>query len=194
MLKKLIALALVIMSIIGIMIPVSMAENVKVNNYSSPMTMYVYTEDRGTLNVRNTPRKAERSIIGELPYGAKVTVLGICEDAPAWVCIKFSRGENGVAYVMAQFLSNAKPTGRSDIDSQMVTYKTVSRCTIAAKPRRAEGWVNFRAYPSTESTRIRTLKLGHTLTVIGETRNFYHAIDNETGKLGYVDKAYVTRY
>ena len=51
----------------------------------------------------------------------------------------------------------------------------------------------FRSAPGTAASRITTLKDGRLLTVIGETLDWYKAIDSVTGMTGYVSKAYVQK-
>ncbi|MBQ7182894.1 MAG: SH3 domain-containing protein [Clostridia bacterium] len=43
------------------------------------------------------------------------------------------------------------------------------------------------------AARITTLKLGQRLTVIGQTNDWYKAIDSVTGRTGYVSKSFVKK-
>ncbi|MBQ7183229.1 MAG: SH3 domain-containing protein [Clostridia bacterium] len=64
----------------------------------------------------------------------------------------------------------------------------------AARPSNpVTGRVNFSTAPGTGASRITTLKDGHLLTVIGETLDWYKAVDSVTGMTGYVMKAHVAR-
>ena len=198
MFKKMIALILIVMSLFALFIPASLAENAPCDRYSVPFTMYVMTASGGTLNVRNIPGTKGRSIIGTLDYGTAVTVLGVSKDDPDWVQIKYSKAKGGTAWVWGEYLSMDGPTAaeiaQAVIRHEMRSYKDVTQFTIAARPTHPDtGWVNFRSAPSSSSGRITTLKNGQILTVIGETTDWYKAIDSVTGRTGYVSKAYVAK-
>ena len=198
MFKKILIIALVIMTVLTSLVPMAMADSGTYRRYQTPVTMYVYTQNGGSLNVRSTPKIADRNIIGKLDFGAVVTVTGIDMSSPEWVSIKYSKGSDGTAWVMTKFLTDTNPgqnaKARSDADRQMASYKTVADSfVISARPTSDGGWVNFRSAPSVHADRIGILQLGKTLTVIGETTDWYQAVDSATGRIGYVNKAYVNR-
>ena len=198
MFKKVIALALIVMSLLALFIPATLAESAPCDRYSIPFTMYVKTASGGTLNVRNIPGTKGKSIIGTLDYGSAVTVLGVSKDDPAWVQIKYSKAKEGTAWVWAEYLSMNAPTAAeialAQINHEMRSYKDVAQFTVAARPSHPDtGWVNFRNAPGTSAGRITTLKDGQILTVIGETADWYKAIDSVTGLTGYVSKAFVAK-
>ena len=188
MMKKLISIALIVISVFALMIPASLAET-----KNSVRTMYVDTANGGPLNVRSAPDAGKSNVIGQYKYGDAVTVTGALKNG--WYPVRFN---NRTAYVMAKFLTaNRISEGAietKEIERQLNNYKTVTPFTIAARPtNRATGWVNFRNNPGTGASRITTLKDGQRLTVIAETLDWYKAIDSVTGKVGYVMKAYVGR-
>ena len=196
MLKKIIALALVIMGLVGIMIPPAMAENTNVRKYSSPVTMYVKTQNGGPLNVRTAPVITKTNCIGQINYGKAVKVIGTAASSSDWVAISFN---NRTAFVMVQYLSSVKPTKaeteQAYITHQMNHFKVITnRFLVVAHPENpATGWVNFRSQPGTGKNVITKLTEGRVLTVTGETPEWYQAIDSVTGKTGFVSKAYVTK-
>ena len=196
MFKKIIITALVIMTVITSLVPVALADS-GYRPYANPITMYVYTQNGGPLNVRRDP-DINSALIGNLAFGTAVTVTGIDVNRPNWLAIRFSAGTNGIAWVMSQFLTTAKPTEKdieqTEVNRQMATYRAFDiSFTVAANPTSSTGWVNFRSAPSTHSGQIGTLYQGHLLTVVGETMDWYQAVDNATGRLGWVMKAYVFR-
>ena len=198
MFKKIIAIALIVLSLFALAIPASMAEPDPCDRYSVPFTMYVRTANGGTLNVRNVPKTAEKSIIGRLEYGTAVTVLGVSRANADWVQIRYNKAKNGTAWVMADFLSLNAPSdadiAQAKIHHQEMYYKDIkNHFTVEARPSRTDGWVNFRTAPGTTAGRITTLKLGQRLTVIGETTDWYKAIDSVTGRTGYVSKSFVKK-
>ena len=196
MLKKIIALALVIMGLVGIMIPAAMAENTNVRKYSSPVTMYVKTQNGGPLNVRTAPVITKTNCIGQINYGKAVKVIGTAASSSDWVAISFN---NRTAFVMVQYLSSVKPT-KAEIEQAYITHQMhhfkviTNRFVVIAHPENpATGWVNFRSQPGTGKNVITKLTEGRVLTVTGETPEWYQAIDSVTGKTGFVSKAYVTK-
>ena len=195
MFKKIIVIALVIMSLFTAVIPLASADNSTFRRYQTPVTMYVYTEDGGTLNVRSTPMTAVKNVITKLSFGSAVTVIGYDIAHPDWVAIQHTRG---IAWVMAKYLTGEQPARnareQNQVNYQMSTYRAVTdNYTIVARPVNSNGWVNFRSAPRTHSKQIGVLQMGKTLTVIGETANWYQAVDSATGKIGYVSKAYAGR-
>ena len=197
MFKKLIILALVVMSLFTALVPMALADTA--NGLARfPLTMYVTTGNGGYLNIRSTPAITERNVIGKLDYGTAVTVTGVSQNDPDWVSIRYTNGTNGTAWVLKAFLSEERPTmtgkEQAAITEQLKTYRAVDKnFTVIVKPSRADGYVNFRTQPGTGAPRITTLKKGHTLTVIGETNAWYQAVDNATGQTGYISKSYVTK-
>ena len=147
MLKKIIALALVIMGLVGIMIPAAMAENTNVRKYASPVTMYVKSQNGGPLNVRTAPVITKTNCIGQINYGKAVKVIGTAASSSDWVAISFN---NRTAFVMVQYLSSVKPTKaeteQAYITHQMNHFKVITnRFAVIAHPENpATGWVNFR--------------------------------------------------
>ena len=165
--------------------------------YEHPVTMYVNTANGGTLNVRSIP-DTTGALLGTLEFGSAVTVTGIDVYRPDWVSIRYSRGANGTAWVMTKFLSYNQPSKQAveqaEVARQMATYRALDASfLIAARPASSGGWVNFRSAPSTSSGQIGTLRMGQLLTVVGETIDWYQAVDSATGRLGWVSKAYVYR-
>ena len=53
---------------------------------------------------------------------------------------------------------------------------------------RPSGWINLRERPTAESARVASLPDGRELTIIGESGNWYNAIDSESGKIGFISK------
>ena len=67
-------------------------------------TAYVYTSNRGSLNVRSAPRHVNNTI-AQLPFGTQVSILGV---TGAWTQIS----ANGVSgYVMSSFLRKSSTGG-----------------------------------------------------------------------------------
>ena len=200
--KKLLSLALAAI-LLAALIPTALAD--------SERTMYVYTENGKSLNVRSAPVVAD-NIIGTLAFGYPVTVTAV--SANGWSTILWQNyyGEFFSAYVQSRFLVNYKPSAvpsataapasssvtdaakvLSDMNREFTTAKKVSPYTVAARPSRASGWVNLRWAPSTEAERIATCPQGKELTVLVEMKNWYQVQDPQTGMIGFISNKYVTR-
>ena len=182
-------------------------------------TMYVYTDNGKSLNVRSAPNTGD-NIIGSLKYGEPVDVISISNG---WAKIWWGQsyyGEFGTAYVQSRFLLNYKPAPYSaqptaapasgtsgtasntsdyakEFSSMNAEFKSAKLVavpyTVVARPSRASGWVNLRWAPSTEAERIATCSQGRELTVLAELKNWYQVQDPETGMIGFIMSKYVTR-
>ncbi len=176
-------------------------------------TMYVYTDNGKSLNVRSDPSTGNNKI-GSLQFGEEVTVV---EFKPkGWAQILWGQsyyGEFGVAYVQSRFLVNSRPGIRppqptaapaSDVTDYARIFTSMNAefrsarqtnvpYTVVARPSRASGWVNLRWAPSTEAERIATCNQGKELTVLAELKNWYQVEDPETGMIGFINRSYVTR-
>ncbi|MBQ6959380.1 MAG: SH3 domain-containing protein [Clostridia bacterium] len=173
-------------------------------------TMYVYTDNGGTLNVRNEPMKGD-NVVGTLNYGDAVSVR--MTMANGWAAINWVHADNFVGYVQSRFLVNYKPAPKpsggsssktptdttdaqkvlSQMNAEFSAAKKVSPYTVVARPSRASGWVNLRWAPSTEMERIATCPQGKELTVLAELKNWYQVQDPATGMIGFISSQYVTR-
>ena len=173
-----------------------------------PKTMYVSTKNKGKLNVRSEP-KSGKNVIGQLDYGTKVTVLSPVIINADWSVIKFSKGKDGVGYVMTRYLVKSKPKDADqqadkrakeeerkrnleELNKQLKSARSLAApLVLRVQASRTSGWVNFRVGPGVAADRIYSLADGTELTAIEETNKWYKAIDPATGKTGYVSKNYV---
>ena len=198
MMKKLTAMMLVLVSLL-------MCFGAFAEDQLGTKTMYVFTENLGALNVRSEPRIREGNVIGSLEYGAEVTVLVIPMPAADWTAIRYSKGEEGVAFVMTRFLTATKPdmskkeaeekqrlSDLEELNRQIATYQPLTtRLKLITVPPRTSGWMNFRKGPGVAAERIASFPDGRELTAVGETAKWYQVIDDATGRTGYVSKLYV---
>ncbi len=193
----------------------SIEELMGINMDDYPKTMYVYTENGGVLNVRQEPMLGN-NVIGQLEYGAQVTVEGPVIMYPDWSCITYYKAEKGYAYVMTRYLVSSRPTDiqkraeqraaqaeqKKNQEEQNKTLEELNRQLASAKmlekpllltvrASRASGWGNLRVGPSASTNRVDSLPDGRELKAVGETDKWYQAIDMETGKTGYISKNFV---
>ena len=165
------------------------------------LPMYVYTENGKSLNVRSTPEKGN-NVIGHLDYGEEVMVEFI--NSTGWAVIFYKDQE---AYVQARFLQDTKPGPSKKAQEEEEKQKEQEKLAkeiksetgvdqefyVAVRATRASGWINFRVGPGKITTRVASFGDGKELRVIGETTNWYKAVDPDTGKTGYIHKNYVRK-
>ena len=205
MTKRLLSLALAAMLLAMLIPAVTVAED--------EWTMYVYTDNGKSLNVRRDPAIGN-NIIGSLKYGDTVSVR--MTSAKGWATIVWASGDGFVAYVQSRFLVPYKPAPKtpdsgskkttpsssattdaakliSAMNAEFATAKKVSPYTVVSRPARASGWVNLRWAPTTGAERIATCPQGKELTVLAELKNWYQVQDPATGMIGFISRQYVTR-
>lgn len=203
MTKRLLSLALIAMMMAMLLPAAAIADE---------WTMYVYTDNGKSLNVRRDPMMGD-NLVGSLQYGEAVTVL--LTNANGWATIEYWTGSQRiVAYVQSRFLVSYKPAPKpsgggsqgsgsstitdaaqvlSAMNAEFSSARKVSPYTIVSRPSRASGWVNLRWAPSTEAERIASCPQGKELTVIAELRNWYQVQDPATGMIGFISRQYVNR-
>jgi len=158
-------------------------------------TMYVYTANGKTLNVRSSPDTGD-NIIGQLAYGAAVDVVGFNGN---WARITYS---GGTAWVQSRFLQwyapGPKPTPQpspssdtSQTNAELNSEVRIPETIMQAQANRSSGWVNMRVSPSKNTRRVQTCSDGAQLVAFGETTNWYHVKDPATGNTGYIRKDFL---
>ncbi len=158
-------------------------------------TMYVYTANGKTLNVRSSPETGN-NIIGSLEYGAAVNVTGFEGD---WARIGYFGGS---AWVQSRFLQWYQPgpkpapqptpdPGPSQAEQELRSEVGIAPITVQAQASRSSGWVNMRVSPSKDTRRVQTCSDGAQLTAFAETTNWYHVTDPATGNSGYIRKDFL---
>lgn len=196
MLKKIVAVALLLSLILAAMPTIASAAGTSI--------MYVKTENGKPVKVRSEPRKGD-NVIGSAPYGHSVLVDWSYAGNDGWFRVVW--GSMGDGYIMARYLVDYNPgkapspskaeeekAEKQKLDKEIKSEKDVATpFYIAVRPSRSSGWVNFRTGPSSTTARIRSLTDGTELIVEGETTNWYRARDPETGKVGYIFKKYTAK-
>ncbi len=185
--------------------PMTVEEMMGLNPDEWPKTMYVYTENKGKLNVRSEPRTGN-NVIEQLEYGTEVIVESPVIIDPEWSCIRNSKAKDGIAYVMTRYLVNSRPgdtdkvlaekerkANLEELNRQTASFRPLETpLLIVVRATRTSGWINFRVGPGVAADRIASLPDGRELKAIGETDKWYQAIESESGKTGYISKSYVT--
>ena len=193
MLKKLISLGLVLMTLLGLMIPMmSSAETLPAANTTN--TMYVNCANGGKLNLRVGP-STESGIITRIPNGSQVEILTY--GAPlGWAYVR-EVGKTTTGYVMTKFLSNTKPATSkymvTEPESNFVNLATPYTVTAKALNSRTTDSVGLRMIPNKSSAMIRRLKAGDKLQVLAVAYVWSKVLDPVTGATGYVANDYMIR-
>lgn len=200
MIKKLLSVTLLALLVLAMLIPAAHAET----------TMYVYTENGQTLNVRSSER-VDNNVVGQLAFGTAVRVRS---SYNGWSEIVYPWGDSygfrvDYAYVQSRYLvsydpsydpSNDPVTPEKDLakafnemNAEFRTARKVTPFNVVSRPSRATGWVNLRYAPSLQAERIATCPQGKVLTVLAELQNWYQVQDPTTGMVGYISRQYVSR-
>ena len=166
--------------------------------------MYVVSKNGKGVHVRAGPSKSAE-ILRTVAYGETVMVDWSYAGNDGWSRLVW--GSYGDAYIMTQFLSSTKPGPKPTPDpaekekeaeqkklkDEQNSEHAVEPYYIIVQPTRTSGWVNFRSGPSKTTAKIRSFSGGQELLVIAETNNWYKAEDSETGKTGYLSKAFAIK-
>ena len=183
--KKMLSLVLAVVLMIGVSVPaVSHAW----------YTMYVYTENGKSLNVRSEPRAGD-NVLWTIPFGERVDVdynLG-----NGWTAL-MAAGAYESVYVQTRFLVSEKPTRKPSGTTPSGTPSTNASTAkepyrITVRPVRASGWVNLRFAPSKETEVMATYKANEQVTVIAELDGWYQVEDPNTGMVGYMSTQFVAK-
>jgi uncharacterized protein YgiM (DUF1202 family) len=138
------------------------------------------------VNVRQQP-STEADILSTLTQGDKVTVTG---ETSQWFRVNIN---GNVGYISKALLVSTAPTTTTQTDASQSTssselnnyYDYGTSYTYYATTD-----VNLRAQPGTDSSQIGGLSGGQSVTVIGETPNWY--VVSVNGTTAYVSKSYIS--
>lgn len=163
-------------------------------DYGTSATLYA----NDNVNVRSEPStETDDNIIGSLNAGDQVTVVG---ETPQWFKVNI---QGNIGYVNKAFLVSTPvttETNSQDDDSQ--TQNKVSDSTVTNAELNsyvdygtsytyyATSEVNLRTQPGTDSSVVGSIGSGQSVSVIGETANWF--VVSVNGVTGYVSKSYIS--
>lgn len=200
MTKRFLALVVTVALVMVLFIPSSLAY----------YTMWVYTENGGSLNARLTPSYGD-NVAFQIPYGTEVTVeyhLG-----NGWTCLVAAGAYDNV-YVQTRYLTASAPGPRptphgggsgggsgssasaaemTAINKEFAAARRVTPYTVETKSARATGSVNLRWAPHKKAELIRSYKSGVELTVIAELKDWMQVQDPQTGDVGFIRHDFLVR-
>ena len=171
---------------------------------------YVYTENGKSLNVRTTPGG---TVVGSLKYGTRIHVHAVIDNG-SWALITYHYDQPGygpgdyAAYVSTRFLTKSKPAARTatkttttaaavdplaEINAEFRSAVTVEPYMVTVRPTRTSGWVNMRWAPTKSAELIATYRANAQLLVLKETTNWLQVEDQDTGDVGFINKAFIAK-
>ncbi len=184
--KKLISIAIILVTVLALMAPAFASVNV--NEYIGK-EMWVNCSNGKTLNLREEP-SANARIITRLECGTKVQVD--YNAGSGWVAVS---SYNWSGYVQSKFLVASKP-GKFEITERDDNFvKVASPYTVTAKAlnNKSDRSVGLRVTPNKTARAIRRLSAGDQLQVVAKGKVWSKVIDLQTGKTGYVANDYISR-
>ena len=162
----------------------STQENSSLKPYSAATTLY----SNDTVNVRSGPG-TDTEIVGGLGPGDAVMVIG---ETNNWYQVSVN-GQTG--YVRKDFLTSnanaaAQTTAQATASDEAIGESTTAYNYGSSVTMYATDGVNIRTQPSTGSDVTGALDSGNSVTVIGETDNWY--IVSTGSGTGYISKSYLS--
>ena len=162
----------------------STQENTSLKPYSAATTLY----SNDTVNVRSGPG-TDTEIVGGLGPGDAVMVIG---ETNNWYQVSVN-GQTG--YVRKDFLTSnanaaAQTTAQATASDEAIGESTTAYNYGSSVTMYATDGVNIRTQPSTGSDVTGALDSGTSVTVIGETDNWY--IVSTGSGTGYISKSYLS--
>lgn len=178
--KKFVSILAVLMLAVLTLVPVTGA----FAGGSDDTQCYIVADNGKYVNLRSRPNG---SLVARLGVGKPVTLIS--DDGSGWVMISAKvDGETVKGYVMSEYVGYDDPTEDEQI------FVRVNRFQVAVTPSKGEnGHVNLRSRASADSTCLRYLYKDDVLTVLEES-NAWYKVRTEAGTVGYVVKAFVTKW
>ena len=186
--KKLIALALVLMSVFTLMIPVFASAETAIPGSA----MWVNCEDGRRLNVRATPSTSGR-LLYRLDCGTRVEIVGMTGVPAGWAFVR-SAGHDAGGFVMTKFLVSRQPS-IYEITERSDNFRTVNPFIVSAMALDSQTTESVGLYtaPNVTAPMIRRLMAGDRLQVIAAGDVWCRVFDLATGQTGYMINDYMIR-
>ncbi len=187
--KHWISMLMLVILLVGICVPASAD--------SDYATAYVYTANGKSLNLRSTPTSSDNKI-GNIPFGAEVTVYTYL-DSDTWAHVSYN-AQTG--YVMTRYLVSyypgTAPSTSSSSTTSTTTTSTLSFTGLATTsyyatvcPSTPGGFVHMRWAPSKNESIYADYYAGTTLEVIAQNTTWAQVRDPDTGKVGFMMRAFL---
>jgi len=161
---------------------------------ASASTMYVYTNNGGELNLRESADPSSK-VVAKIPFGAAVEVTSTLED-PTWTPCVY----NGVGgFVMSKYLQKNKPDKKpdpqkdpTDVDLMNDIFKDMvpKDGTVVVSLAKPSGYGAMRWAPAKSARIISKLPEGTQLAVLSKGTHWYQVMSPD-GKVGFIYDSYV---
>ena len=157
---------------------------------SASTTMYVYTSNGKSLNLRDYP-STDGNVIAAIPFGAQVTVdTGFVGSS--WSHIQYN-GTYG--YCMSRYLNDNKPNPNPNPTSAPTTslYDQFKSCyyTVSVRPSSPGGFVHLRWAPSKQQPVQTDYYNGSELLVISQNGTWCQVYDTSANVSGFMMASYL---
>ena len=184
--KKLISIALVIMTLAALMIPVFAGAEAAPETTS----MWVNCPNGKTLNVRE---EANGKVLYRIECGTRVEVQNNTKAPEGWAYVTV-KGHKKAGYVFTKYLVEKKP-GKYEITERDDNFVEVTPYTVSAKALndKTDKSVGLRTRPNKTARSIRRLTAGDTLQVIATGKVWSKVVDPQTGDTGYMANDYMVK-
>lgn len=196
MMKKLVALMLTVV----VMTMIASTVFAMVGN----LTMYVYTSNGKSLNLRQQP-STDSPILTNIPYGAAVQVYQPYNST--W----YSIGYNGyTGYVMSKYLvasppgpkPTVKPTAKptptaapdNTLSNSMFDGFTAVYYQAEVRPNSSSGYVNLRWGPSLYADIHSRYYMNDILTVMSQNNTWCQVLDETNHVMGFMMRKFLAQY
>ena len=182
MMKKVISIVLIVMTLVGLMIPVFAG--------AEGNTMYVNCENGKSLNVRRAPNG---KVMYRVVCGSALEVDPVVPCPKGWTFVRVP-GHTSGGYVMSKYLFTQEP-GKYEITERKASFAKVTPFSAAAL--HLEGMdkelTALRETPNATGRTIRQLVEGDLLKVVARGVNWSRVVDPATGRTGYVTNLCVSK-
>ena len=158
-------------------------------------TMYVYTSNGKSLNMRDYP-SMDGNVITSIPYGAKVSV-DYDFVGSSWVSVTY---KSTTGYCMSRYLSTTKPNpGPSPTKKPTPTqasglYDDFTSCyiNVTVRPSTPGGFVHLRWAPSKNQSIQRDYYNGTELVVISQNGTWSQVYDAQNNASGFMMTSFLS--
>jgi SH3-like domain-containing protein len=188
--KKLVALMVAVV----MLTTVAVAALAEVGN----LTMYVYTANGKTLNLRESPTTSSR-VLANIPYGAAVRVFQ--PYSSSWYSIQYN-GING--YVMSKFLVSNPPGPKphpsptaspsEGLSNAMFNGFTSTYYQAEVRPSSPSGYVNLRWAPSLHADIHSRYYLNDLLIIMSQNNSWCQVLDQKNNVMGFMMRSFLAEY
>ncbi len=148
-------------------------------------TMYVYTSNGKSLNLRDYPSK-DGNIIANIPYGASVKV-DTSYVGSSWLHVTYNKH---TGYCMSRYLTDKKPSPKPTAapTPSSTLYDNFAPCyyTATVRPSSPGGYVHLRWAPSKKQPIQRDYYNNDELTVISQNDSWCQVYDETNDVSGFM--------